>query len=79
MNSDIDKKIDDNVLHATFINTPFLNVMATRDALVALGSNTVINEVIRCMDESTIEFNSCRVVARMFLSHGVMTNSRKWG
>lgn len=54
---------DNNKIDLSKINHPFLNVIASRDDLVAPESSRALNEAIGSADKSTIEFNSGHVGA----------------
>lgn len=54
---------DNNKIYLSKINHPFLNVIASRDDLVAPESSRALNEAIGSADKSTIEFNSGHVGA----------------
>jgi polyhydroxyalkanoate synthase len=50
-----------NKIDLSKIKHPFLNVIATKDDLVAPESSRAINDVIGSTDKSIIEFNSGHV------------------
>lgn len=77
MNSDVDNKIDDNT-NTTINNTPFLNVMATRDDLVTPGLNRVINNIVKAWINQ-LSNSILAMLWHVFSSYAVMTKSRKLG
>jgi polyhydroxyalkanoate synthase subunit PhaC len=54
---------NNNVIDLSKINHPFLNIVASRDDLVAPESSKALNDVIGSSDKSIIEFNSGHVGA----------------
>ena len=54
---------NNNLIDLSKINHPFLNIVASRDDLVAPESSKALNDVIGSLDKSIIEFNSGHVGA----------------
>jgi polyhydroxyalkanoate synthase subunit PhaC len=54
---------NNNAIDLRKINHPFLNIIASKDDLVAPASSKALNDVIGSSDKSTIEFNSGHVGA----------------
>ena len=54
---------NNNLIDLSKINHPFLNIVASRDELVAPESSKALNDVIGSLDKSIIEFNSGHVGA----------------
>jgi len=57
------KSNNNNQIDLSKINPPFLNVIASKDDLVAPASSKALNDVIGSSDKSIIEFNSGHVGA----------------
>jgi class III poly(R)-hydroxyalkanoic acid synthase PhaC subunit len=54
---------NNNVIDLSKINHPFLNIIASKDDLVAPASSKALNDVVGSSDKSIIEFNSGHVGA----------------